>query len=133
MPGPDAEKYPEDRGDEHYTHNTFLAVSRQDVENNFKRYDLLDEQVVFPQGWFKDSLPNAPIEKLSVLRLDGDMYESTIDSLNHLYPKLSKGGFCIIDDYNIKNCVAAVNDYRKENNISDELVKVDKNSVYWRR
>jgi hypothetical protein len=76
-----------------------LAVSRDEVENNFRKYSLLDDKVVFLQGWFKDTLPNAPIEKLCVLRLDGDMYGSTIEALLNLYPRLSKGGFCIIDDY----------------------------------
>ena len=60
---------------------------------------MLDEQVVFLKGWFKDTLPNAPIEKLAILRLDGDMYELTIQSLDALYHKLSPGGFVIIDDY----------------------------------
>ena len=45
-----------------------------------------------------------PIEKLSALRLDGDIYQSTIEVLTHLYPKLSAGGFCIIDNYALQNC-----------------------------
>ena len=113
LPKPDTDKYPKDKGDKHYIHD-FLAISQEDVENNFKRYGLLDKQVVFLKGWFKDTLPNAPIEKLSILRLDGDMYGSTIESLENLYPKLSKGGFCIIDDYALAGCRSAVDDYRKK-------------------
>lgn len=46
-----------------------------------------------------DTLPSAPIERLSILRLDGDMYASTVDAFTHLYNKLSVGGFVIVDDY----------------------------------
>lgn len=73
----------------------YLAVSEEQVQENFRRYSLLDEQVVFLRGWFKDTLPTAPIRHLAILRLDGDMYGSTMDALTALYPKLSPGGFCI--------------------------------------
>lgn len=76
-----------------------LAVSLEAVQENFRKYDLLDDQVRFLKGWFKDTLPTAPIQKLAILRLDGDMYESTMDGLNNLYSKLSVGGFVIVDDY----------------------------------
>jgi Macrocin-O-methyltransferase (TylF) len=49
--------------------------------------------------WFNDTLPDAPIDRLAVLRLDGDMYESTIEALNALYHKVSYGGSVIVDDY----------------------------------
>ena len=84
-----------------------LAVSIETVRANFARYDLLDEQVVFLQGWFRDTLPTAPIEKLAILRLDGDLYESTMDALRALYDKVSAGGFVIVDDYGaFPNCRA---------------------------
>ena len=67
-----------------------LAVSVESVRDNFARYGLLDDQVVFLKGWFRDTLPTAPIEKVSILRLDGDLYESTMDSLVSLYPKVSE-------------------------------------------
>ena len=57
-------------------------------------------------GWFSDTLPGAPIDKLAVLRLDGDLYDSTTDALTNLYPKLSVGGFLIVDDYIIPSCPA---------------------------
>lgn len=109
-----------------------LKVTIDDVKNNFRKYNLLNEQVKFLKGWFKDTLPTAPIEKLAILRLDGDMYESTIDALNNLYPKLSVGGYIIIDDYGaIEACLRAVEDYRKEYNISEEIHRVDHSGVYW--
>lgn len=130
LPKANPVKYPADEGDRHHTY-TVLAVSKEEVENNFRRYGLLDDRVVFLKGWFKDTLPTAPIEQLAILRLDGDMYESTMDALTSLYPKLSKGGYCIVDDYALKGCQRAVDDFRRENDISSELRQVDWTGWYW--
>lgn len=130
LPKPSLEKYPADARDKHYRQSE-LAVSKEEVENNFRKYDLLDDQVIFLKGWFKDTLPAAPIEKLALMRLDGDMYESTLDALVNLYPKLSKGGFCIIDDYFLEGCKKAVDDYREEHTIHETIHVVDWGAVYW--
>jgi hypothetical protein len=131
LPPPDP-RYPADKDDDHYKFD-HLSVSLEQVKENFSRYGLLDDQVKFLKGWFKDTLPTAPINKLSILRLDGDMYESTMDALSNLYPKLSVGGYVIVDDYCIKNCAEAVHDFRKSNNINDEMIEIDSSSVYWKR
>ena len=123
----------QDAGDTHHTH-PFLAVSQAQVEANFRRYGLLDDQVVFLKGWFKDTLPKAPIDRLAVLRLDGDMYASTMDALNALYPKLSPGGFCIIDDYGVvDSCKQAVTDFRAAHGITADLQVIDGSGRYWRK
>jgi len=132
LPKPDPEKFPADKGDQLHVHR-YLAVSQERVENNFRKYGLLDDSVVFLKGWFKDTLPNAPIEKLAILRLDGDMYGSTMDALTNLYPKLSKGGFCIIDDYALPGCRNAVHDFRTQNEIVSEMKVVDWTGTYWRK
>src|SRR5207249_3588916 len=92
LPRPDPIRYPADAGDRHWTHRE-LAVSLEEVQANFLRYGLLDEGVRFLAGWFRDTLPAAPIHRLAVLRIDGDMYESTLDVLRALYPKVSVGGY----------------------------------------
>ncbi len=133
LPPPNEHKYPADRGDVHHRYAQ-LAVSLEQVKENFQRYGWLDQRVVFLPGWFQDTLPTAPIEKLAVLRADGDMYESTMDILTNLYPKLSIGGFCIIDDYGaIPACRQATDDYREQNGIVDEMHSIDWTGVYWRR
>lgn len=133
LPEPDAEKYPADRGDTLFSKEQ-LAVSVEEVKANFERYGLLDERVKFLVGWFKDTLPAAPIERLAVLRLDGDLYESTMDALTSLYPKLSPGGYVIVDDYGaFPNCKQAIHDFRDRHGIKDEIVTVDWTGVYWRR
>jgi hypothetical protein len=133
VPPPNPEKYPADRGDGHHRLE-HLAVSLDEVKSNFAQYNLLDDQVVFLKGWFKDTLPTAPIPRLALLRLDGDLYESTLDALTHLYPKLSIGGYVIIDDFNyIQSCKQAVNDFRRQHSIEDEIKPIDSSGVYWQR
>lgn len=133
LPKPDSSNYYADKNNKLFQQKIF-RVKSEEVKNNFRKYDLLDEQVVFLEGWFKDTLPKAPINKLALLRLDGDMYESTIQALNNLYPKLSSGGYVIIDDYNaFDNCKQAVVDYRNEHKIQDMIIEIDKEAVYWRK
>jgi O-methyltransferase len=132
LPKPNPERYPADAGDESWK-NAALAIPVEEVKANFCKYGLLDEQVRFLVGWFRDTLPSAPIDKLAVLRLDGDMYESTFDALTHLYPKLSRGGYAIIDDHAIPGCQAAVEDYRTKHLIKEALVPIDQYAKFWQR
>ncbi len=111
-----------------------IAIPIETVKHNFEKYNLLDDQVVFLKGWFQDTLPTAPIEKLALIRLDGDMYDSTMVALESLYPKLSEGGYVIIDDYgSLDPNKKATDDYREKNNIKSPLVRVDEYGVYWKK
>lgn len=133
LPRPDPERWPAEAGDEHWTRGE-LAVPLEEVQANFARYGLLDERVRFLAGWFADTLPTAPIERLAVLRLDGDMYGSTMEALEALYPKLSVGGYVIVDDYGaIPQCKEAVTDFRARHDIIDPMETVDWTGVYWQR
>jgi Macrocin-O-methyltransferase (TylF) len=108
--------------------------SLQDVRKNFARYGLLDEQVQFLPGWFRHTLPTAPIDKLALLRLDGDLYDSTRDALEALYPKVSPGGYVIVDDYGwTEECRTAVHDYLDSTGEAVELEMFDTQAAYWRR
>jgi hypothetical protein len=133
LPPPDPVRYPKDAGDEHWKQAP-LAVSRPEVARNFARYGLLDDQVRFLEGWFRDTLPGAPIDRLAVLRLDGDMYESTTVALESLYPKLSRGGYVIVDDYGaVPGCREAVQDYRARFDVREPILPIDWTGVYWQR
>jgi O-methyltransferase len=133
LPRPDDEHYPADRGDQLWSID-LLAVSLDEVKRNFERYGLLDDRVRFLPGWFRDTLPGAPIDRLALLRLDGDMYESTIVALESLYPKLSAGGFVVVDDFGaIAACRQAIEDFRAAHDIDDPLETIDWTGVYWRR
>ncbi len=132
LPAADPAAYPADAGDQHATYDV-LRVSSEEVEANFRRYGLLDRQVRFLKGWFADTLPAAPIDRLAILRLDGDMYASTIQTLDALYAKVSPGGYVIIDDYILAGCRQAVDDFRARHGIADDLNDVDGAAVFWRK
>jgi hypothetical protein len=110
-----------------------LAVSLAQVEENFKRFDLYTDQVKFLEGYFKDTLPTAPIDQIAVLRLDGDLYSSTMDVLSNLYDKVSDGGYIIVDDYCLDVCKWAIRDFREGRNIQDRIMTIDGSGVYWQK
>ncbi len=111
-----------------------LAASLESVRETFRRYHLLDEQVQFLKGFFENSLQQAPLKQVAVLRLDSDFYESTLAVLEALYPRLSVGGYLIVDDYYaFADCREAVREYRKAHQITSPLQRVDPVCVYWRK
>jgi O-methyltransferase len=132
MPVPNAaDKLISSRSD--FSDRRYLTVSLEQVRNNFARFGLLDEQVRFLKGWFRDTLPNVPIERLALLRLDGDLYESTRDALINLYEKVSPGGYVIVDDYNSwEGCRAAVDEFREQRGISANITWIDSQAILWK-
>jgi O-methyltransferase len=132
LPEPDAERYPADAPDLNYTAEE-LAIPLDEVRANFERYGLLDDRVEFLQGWFRDTLPGLADRTWAVVRLDGDLYESTMDGLVNLYPQLSPGGFLIVDDFGWENCRQAVEDYRAEHGITEPIERIDWVGAWWRK
>ena len=84
------------------------------------------------EGWFQDTIPASDVGPIALLRLDGDLYESTRVCLEGLYPLLD--GFCIVDDYALAGCRAAVDEYRLENGITSEVVHIPDGAgaVWWK-
>lgn len=109
-----------------------LRISEDNVRANFERYGLLDERVHFVRGWFEDTLPalvaSGQVPAISVLRMDGDHYGSTLHILEALYPLVSIGGWIIEDDYLnpglADHAKAAVDDYRAAHGITEEIIPV---------
>lgn len=139
LPKPDP-RYPADERSKFAFWRQTLGVPASVVRANFEKYGLLDERVRFLEGFFADTLPNASVERLAILRCDGDMYSSTMDTLVNLYPKLSPGGFCIVDDYgSVPECAEAVHDYRAEHGIAAPIERVmwlpnvPGTAAFWRR
>jgi hypothetical protein len=140
LPEPDATRFPREARahasktlTEDFQH---LAVPEADVRANFAAFDLLDDQVGFLAGWFKDTLAAAPIDRLAVLRVDGDYYESTLDTLTALYDKVSPGGYVIVDDYGERlwtYCRRAVDEFRAAHGITAPLMKVDTGCYFWQK
>lgn len=90
---------------------------------------------VYHVGWFKDTIPDAQIEQIAILRLDGDLYESTKVCLKYLYPKLSANGFCIIDDYALSGCRMAVREYLGKNQLEPKIREIEEGNgaAYFRK
>lgn len=133
LPPPNPSAYPDDDGLYLNEYEQF-AVGLEEVKENFRRYGLLDDQVEFVKGYFEKTLPALDAAPFAVMRLDGDLYESTHLALEHLYPKLSPGGFVIIDDYGcIPQCANAVDDFRGAHGIAEPMTWVDWTCVWWRK
>jgi len=111
----------------------YLNISLEQVKRNFERFGLLDDQVRFLKGWFSDTMPNAPIERLAILRLDGDLYSSTMDVLRNLYHRVSPGGYVIIDDYySWPSCRQAVSDFLRDTGINPRIQQIDDDGAFWK-
>jgi len=133
LPRPDANRYPADSRDRLFRFDE-LAVSEAEVRRNFDAYGLLDQQVVFVKGLFKDTLPSLKGQTFALIRLDGDMYESTLDALTNLYDAVSPGGFVIVDDYGILgSCRKAVHDFLDGRGLAPRIEDIDGQGVWWRK
>ena len=131
LPPPDENKYPLDKGDTHHTRED-LAIGLDEVKANFARFELLSDRIVFIEGFFEESLRSAPVDDLALLRLDGDMYGSTMTVLEQLYHKLSVGGFLILDDWLLSGARQALLDFRDRVGITEPLYQ-DFSGVYWQK
>jgi|WetSurMetagenome_2_1015567.scaffolds.fasta_scaffold228846_2 O-methyltransferase len=99
------------------------ARSLKTVQQNMKNWGIPEELLVYHVGWFCDTVPEAEIGPIALLRLDGDLYESTRVCLEHLYPKMSPGGWAICDDWTLDGCRKAVMPY---------LLAKENCPIYWR-
>lgn len=117
--------YPQDSGDTHHSIPQ-LSISIETVKENIKSFKL-EGEICLVEGWFKDTMPvlKKIIEPIAVLRLDGDMYESTAQVLENLYDNVVSRGFVIIDDWCLKGARQAVSDFMKKNNINVDILKID--------
>ena len=112
----------------------WLAISQQTVQEHFQRYELWDQHVQLIPGWFENSLPSLDVGPIALLRLDADLYKSTMDVLDNLYDKVSAGGFIIVDDYGaFTPCKIAIDEFRAARGISAPLQWIDWTGVFWRK
>lgn len=138
FPTPDEEKFPEDNNlnfniSVDLSKTDFLAVPVEEVRGYFERFGLLHD-VEFVEGFFEDTMAGLSDGRWSIVRLDGDTYESTILSLRALYPGLNKGGILVLDDYGfLPECQRAVEDFRAENNITEPIEQIDWTGARWRK
>ncbi|MDQ4041070.1 MAG: TylF/MycF family methyltransferase [Actinomycetota bacterium] len=126
-------KVARDAVDDLYRFSYYLGVPRSEVQMNFARYGLLDKRVEFVKGLFEKTMPRLRGRRWSVIRLDGDLYESLMPPLECLYDGLSPGGFLIVDDAKIPQAMQAVVEFRERMGITEPMEPVDEASVYWRK
>ena len=133
LPEPNPQKYPMDEGLNLNLYSD-LAVSEEEVRGNFEKMNLLDERVITVKGWFRDTMPNFPAKRIALLRLDGDLYESTIDPLNFLYDRVSTNGWIIVDDYEcFAACQQAVVDFMNGRGLNPIIQHIDGVGVFFQK
>jgi O-methyltransferase len=112
----------------------WMAAGLDAVRDNFRTYDLLSEKVRFLPGLFADTLPEAPVEQLAILRIDGDLYSSTRAALDSMYDRVSTGGWVIVDDYwGLEPCKIAVDEFIAGRGLDVDLNQVDWTRVCWQK
>lgn len=132
FPKPDLETFPDD-ADLDLSKGSFQPAPIDEVRASFERLGS-EDGVRFVQGFFRDTLPGLRGGQWSLVRLDGDSYESTWVGLENLYPGLSTGGYLVIDDYGcLEECRKAVGDYRSEHGIGDPIEMIDWTGARWRK
>ncbi len=111
-----------------------LKVPLEAVQGAFERYELLDSQVQFHKGYFRDSLPafrQSFTGRIALLRMDGDMYESTTDILYNLVDLLSPGACIVVDDWEIPVCQRAMKDFFATHSLEPTIHHIDTTAVYF--
>jgi len=110
------------------THNNWCYSPISNVKENLHSTGYPEENLKFIVGKVEDTIPREIPNKISLLHLDTDWYESTYHELKHLFPLLSKNGVLIVDDYGFwQGSRDAVDQYFKENSIKLLFNRIDYN------
>ena len=123
-----------DADDDSWSVSEVLKVPLESVQGAFERYGLLDNQVQFHKGYFRDSLPafrETFKGRIALLRMDGDMYESTTDILYNLVDLMSPGACIVVDDWLIPVCQRAVKDFFATHSIEPRIHEIDATAVFF--
>ena len=102
-----------------------FRASKARFQANVALFNVSTTRLRIVPGWFEQSLPAPGMRQLSFLRLDGDMYISTRDALEKLYPLLVPGGVIYVDDAgSFAGCWRAVSEYRDRHNVTEPMHRV---------
>lgn len=112
-------------------HAGVFYASEEEVRRNMRSTGYPDDKVLLVKGMVELTIPGQCPEKISLLHLDSDLYQSTYHELTYLYPRLAKGGVLIIDDYGSwKGSRKATNQYFGEHGISMLLTPVGSDGAH---
>ena len=105
----------------------------QEVRNSFRHYGLLDDRIIFVEGYFSDTLATCHVDKISVLCVNVSAYDATYTALESLYERVSPNGFVIIQKCGSSaSCSSAVEKFRSTHSITEPLSRIDDAAFYWR-
>jgi O-methyltransferase len=105
------------------------------LRDGFRRY-ASEERLHVAKGWFDQAFPEHADEvgAVAVLHADGDWYESVLLTLRTFYPRLSPGGYVVIDDYGAwPGATRAVDEFRREVGETSPMIAADFTGRYWRK
>jgi hypothetical protein len=111
---------------------------QEQFEGNLKALGAWDDtRIRVVKGWFNESIPVTPVGDIAFLRLDGDLYTSTIHVLRLLYDKVVDGGLVYVDD-SFEGCKAAVTEFRNSRKITSPMHEIDEGggrfeALWWRK
>jgi hypothetical protein len=111
------------------THNGWNYAPLDEVRANLNTTGYPPEHLHYVVGKVEKTVPASAPETVALLRLDTDFYESTRHELEHLFPRLSRGGVLIVDDYGaFQGARLAVDEYLREKGICLLLNRIDQDS-----
>lgn len=106
--------------------SSWCYASIEEVKRNLYSTGYNHERMRFVKGRVEETIPGSAPERIALLRLDTDWYESTRHELHYLFPRISRGGVLIIDDYGYwQGCRKAVDEYLSQNNVNILLNRID--------
>ena len=110
-------------------YSAMIRVNLEEVQSNFKKYNLEGSRIKFLKGFVKDTLPTSGIKKISLLRIDVDAYSATLEVLDELYDKVVPGGYIIFDDTCLHESLNAIKTFFKKRNIHPHLIDPSNDKV----
>lgn len=128
------------KGDVGWDKLTYVSASVEETARYLLEYSLMDPRIVFVKGFFNESM--RPLQQqvmvpekrgIAILRLDGDMYQSTVDVLYHLYELVTVGGYVIVDDWEGFPAKDACEDFFRVHQIHVTVHPIDLTSVYFQK
>lgn len=113
--------------------STGVSISTVEaVQQHMREWMIPESFLRFHKGWFQHTVPGVDISKIALLRLDGDLYESTKVCLDHLADRVSPGGWIIMDDGGVSGAVKATNEYIARLKVKPKIYKVpNSDPIYW--
>lgn len=108
------------------------ASSVENVKKNLRAFGF-DSEFIYHKGWFQDTVAVAPVGAIAILRLDGDLYESTKVCLENLFFRIVPGGCLILDDYPLPGSRKALDDFFRDMGVDlKPTIACDTGAAYFR-